>query len=231
MAFKPKLAHGQPAWSTSRLSSCLPTSTHGDGAVKVVFNITARILFLRIPGLNEHHTWEPGLWVCLDQKELVMCRMSQGTWAEGNGGKEDTWISEALWKPGVNSFLSMTYWMTVLPSSRYNLVEVLNVLNFPQINSKWVSELFCFLPVSSAFVSLCHAKAEDSNWSFKHFKICHLSLCKINLVRQSLFICTQTAIPASYSSNITKEKLKGIITFHVMLALIKQPKKKLASVS
>lgn len=32
VAFKPKLAHGQAAWSTGRVSSCLPASTHGAGA-------------------------------------------------------------------------------------------------------------------------------------------------------------------------------------------------------
>ena len=65
-AFEPQLAHGQPAWSTGRVSSRLPASTHRDRVVKLVFNRTARTPFLRIPGLNEHHTDEPGLWVCLD---------------------------------------------------------------------------------------------------------------------------------------------------------------------
>lgn len=72
------------------MSSCLPESTHGDGAIKVVFNITARIKFQSIPGLNEHHTYELGLWVCLDQKEQVMFRAFHGIRAEGNEGIEDT---------------------------------------------------------------------------------------------------------------------------------------------
>lgn len=202
MTFKPKLAHGQTGWSTGRVSSCLPASTHGDRTIKVFFDITARMLVLHIPGINKHHTYELGLWVCLDQKEQVLWGMFQKH--ELKALEEDTWISEALQKPVVNSFLNMTCWMTVLPSNRYNR-EILSILNFSKVNSTWVSEFFCFLPGSSAFVSLSRAKAEGSNWNFK---ICHLSLCKSCLVRQSLFIYTQTTIPASYSSNITKKKNK-----------------------
>lgn len=163
----------------ARVSSRLPASTHGDGTIKVLFNITARMLVLHIPGLNKHHTYGQGLWVCHDQKEQVVWGMFQKTWAGSVGGKEDTWISEVLQKLVVNSFSNVTCWMTVLPSSRYNF-EVLSILNFSKVNSTWVSELFCFLPGSSAFVSLSHPKAEGSNWNLK---ICHLSLCKSCLVR------------------------------------------------
>lgn len=79
MTFKPTLDHGQPAWSTGKVSSCLPASTQGDGAIKALFNMAARIPFLCIPGLNEHHAHETGFCVCLDQKEKGVYRMFQGT--------------------------------------------------------------------------------------------------------------------------------------------------------
>lgn len=128
------------SWPTSlehRQSELMSACTHPwSRGTEVMFNITARILFLRIPAIfSEHHTYKPGPWVCLDQKEQPMPRMFQGTWAEGNGEKEDSWISASLQKPCVNSFLNTAYCMTV-PSRGYNLVEDFSILNFSKMNSK-----------------------------------------------------------------------------------------------
>lgn len=56
------LEHGQ----SELMSACIHPWSRG---VEVVFNVTARILLLYIPGLNKHHAYEPGLWVCLDQNK------------------------------------------------------------------------------------------------------------------------------------------------------------------
>lgn len=66
------------SWPTSlehRQSELMSPCTHPwRWDIEVVFHITARILFLPIPGLSEHHTYEPGLWVCLDQRKNNWCR-------------------------------------------------------------------------------------------------------------------------------------------------------------
>lgn len=76
----PAKAGSWPASLEQRQSELMSACTHpwrqGTG---VMFNITARTLLLHIPGLSEHHTYEPGLWVCLDQTEELMPRMFQGT--------------------------------------------------------------------------------------------------------------------------------------------------------
>lgn len=56
------LEHGQ----SELMSACIHPWRWG---VEVVFNVTARIPLLYVPGLNEHHAYEPGLWICLDQSK------------------------------------------------------------------------------------------------------------------------------------------------------------------
>lgn len=126
------------SWPSSleqRQSELMSACTHPwRWGIEVMCKETARKLLFHIPGLSENHTYKPGLWVCLGQKEQLMPRMFQGTWAEGNGEKKDTQISESLWKPWVNPFLTTAVWPCYLSSS----LEALSVLNFSKFNSKLI---------------------------------------------------------------------------------------------
>lgn len=64
------------------------------------------------------HLWTRALGLSWPEEEQLMQKMFQGTWAEGSGETEDVWISESLWKPWVNSFVTTAYCMTVLTQQR-----------------------------------------------------------------------------------------------------------------